>query len=192
MPLTQRKNGNKSGKGKLRLTNSEHQTPQNRRNPPVRGRNTVARTIINKYTTGVPKDDEIRLAIGIQQSQSTGALKKVDYIAILTRLNSERDNALISQYKVQDLIDLIRYELYTKHIESMTKVKTPVVAEEKAKIEVVDDKSLASQPGEVSAPPRYELIQPGEPTPEYSPGELTQFPTLAEFYKPHIPQNGEP
>lgn len=78
--------------------------------------NAVARNILQNHVADVPNDDEIKLALALQQSAKTGALTKLDYIAILVRLNPQRNNALMSQYKIKDLIALIRYELYTKHL----------------------------------------------------------------------------
>jgi|SRR3989337_4416212 len=85
-----------------------------------KGQNAVAREILQTHMQGsVPTDTEIQISLALQQSNQTGPLKKLDYITILTRLNPDRNNALISQYKVQDLIDLIRYELYTKPIQEV-------------------------------------------------------------------------
>lgn len=78
--------------------------------------NAIARNILQDHVADVPNDDEIKLALALQQSAKTGALTKLDYIAILVRLNPQRNNALMSQYKIKDLIALIRYELYTKHL----------------------------------------------------------------------------
>lgn len=76
----------------------------------------IARTIIKSMTNSghTVSDNDVTKALAFQQSQKVGALVKLDYIAILIRLNPSRNNALISQYKAQDLIDLIRFELYNK------------------------------------------------------------------------------
>jgi hypothetical protein len=67
---------------------------------------------LQNNVNGVPTDRQITTALALQQSQKTGPLVKLDLIAILIRLNPTRNNALLSQYKVQDLQDLIRHELY--------------------------------------------------------------------------------
>jgi hypothetical protein len=75
-------------------------------------KNNIAREILQNNVKGIPTDRQITAALALQQSQKTGPLVKLDLIAILIRLNPTRNNALLSQYKVQDLRDLIRHELY--------------------------------------------------------------------------------
>ena len=124
--------GNQNKRQKL-ITQTSHNKVEN--NPEKRGeQNHVAREILNTYVkSGVPSEPEILTALAIQQSVQNGPLKKLDYIAILTRLNPNRNNALISQYKVQDLIDLIRYELYSKVLETNSRVEI------KPQIEVIEE-----------------------------------------------------
>lgn len=98
----------------LKLENNQSKTILQIEN---KKRNSVARTILQNIE-GPPSDSDIITALALQQSIQTGPLKKLDYIAILIRLNPERNNALISQYNVQDIIDLIRYELYTKQLQN--------------------------------------------------------------------------
>lgn len=105
--------GNKIGK-KRKAIEYKKEIIENKNTP--KEQNAVARNILENNVSGVPSDNEVKLALALQQSIKTGALTKLDYIAILVRLNPQRDNALISQYKNQDLISLIRYELYTKQL----------------------------------------------------------------------------
>lgn len=99
--------------------------------PAAREQNHIARSIIRENVSGrVPTDDEIKVSLALQQIQVEGPLKKPDLIAILIRLNPERDNALISQYKVQDLIDYIRHELYVVPLESFANRQTLMIEDE--------------------------------------------------------------
>ena len=81
-----------------------------------------ARTILNNISN-VPTDEEIRIAVALQQMNQIGDLKKNDLIAILIRLDSQRDNANIAFYKNSDLIALIRYELYQRPLEKLNETK---------------------------------------------------------------------
>ena len=79
-----------------------------------KGKNQIARGILENNVKGIPSNEQIAGAIAIQQSQDTGPLKKTDLIAILIRLNPDKNNALLSQYKIEDLLKSIRHEVYVK------------------------------------------------------------------------------
>jgi len=86
-----------------------------RSNPRLnKGRNQIARDILANNVEGNPSDEQITGALAIQQAHITGPLKKTDLITILIRLNPSKNNALISQYKVEDLTAAIRHELYVQ------------------------------------------------------------------------------
>ncbi len=88
-----------------------------------------------KSVNSIPSELEIKIALAIQQSKTKGPLKKTDLIAILIRLNPSRDNALISQFKVNDLISLIRYELYVHPFENLD--NSPKSSDNGVKIEEI-------------------------------------------------------
>ena len=103
-----------------------------------RRQNHVARDLLEEHISDrLPTDDEIRLALAAQQSQTTGKLKKADLIAILIRLNPARDNALISQFNVQDLADFIRHELYATPLQAFAQQQYPPTQTAKLEIEEV-------------------------------------------------------
>lgn len=82
--------------------------------------NHVACDILEQHVSDhTPTDDEMKIALAMQQTQVKGNLKKTDLIAILIRLNPERDNALMSQFTVEDLNGLIRHELYTVPLQTV-------------------------------------------------------------------------
>ena len=92
--------------------------------------NHVARDILEQHVSDrAPTDDEMKVALAMQQTQVTGNLKKTDLIAILIRLNPKRDNALMTQFTVADLNDLIRHELYTVPLETSASKQSTGLAE---------------------------------------------------------------
>jgi hypothetical protein len=92
--------------------NSSEQITYN--NNGIKGKNQIARGILENNVKGIPSNEQIAGAIAIQQYQDTGPLKKTDLIAILIRLNPDKNNALLSQYKIEDLLKSIRHEVYVK------------------------------------------------------------------------------
>jgi hypothetical protein len=94
--------------------NSSQQQITYGKNGIPKGTNQIARGILASNVQGIPTDEQIAGALAIQQSQDTGPLKKTDLIAILIRLNPDKNNALLSQYKIEDLLKCIRYEVYVK------------------------------------------------------------------------------
>jgi hypothetical protein len=80
----------------------------------IKGKNQIARGILANNVNGIPTNEQIAGALAIQQSQDIGPLKKTDLIAILIRLSPDKNNALLSQYKIEDLLKSIRYELYVR------------------------------------------------------------------------------
>jgi len=122
------KMGNKSSRRRKAIT---YKTARNVQTKviPYKEQNETARNILLENVEGIPNDDDIKVALALQQSKETGPLKKLDYISILIRLNPARDNALISQYKVKDLTDLIRYELYTNPLLTVVQQNKVVIEE---------------------------------------------------------------
>jgi hypothetical protein len=93
---------------------SQQQITYGKNGNATKGKNQLARGILANNVNGIPTDQQIAGALAIQQSQDTGPLKKTDLIAILIRLNPDKNNALLSQYKIEDLLKSIRYEVYVK------------------------------------------------------------------------------
>jgi hypothetical protein len=94
---------------------NENSTPQiELKKESGKGTNKIARSILENNVKGIPTDEQITVALAMQQSQDVGPLKKTDLIAILIRLNPDKNNALLTQYKKEDLVKCIRNELYTK------------------------------------------------------------------------------
>ncbi len=112
--------GNRKSKVQA-ITDKNHKTKKQKNN--------IAREILQNNVNGVPTDRQITVALASQQSQKIGPLVKLDLIAILIRLNPDRNNALLSQYKVQDLQNLIRYELYTVPLTEQIKENTVQIEE---------------------------------------------------------------
>ncbi len=127
LKLTNDKMGNKSGRRRKAISYPTTQTPTDNEIIPYKEQNETARNILIENVQGIPDDDDIKVALAVQQSRETGPLKRLDYISILIRLNPARDNALISQYKMKDLTKLIRYELYTSPLTNVVQRNKVVI-----------------------------------------------------------------